>query len=179
MKNLLTCDIIRRTYMSHGTRQRCSQGRATQSGAYPPARAWAIARGGRTPGSRLVRHQAPGLSLSPACPTSQTTGSRRRRQSIFYREAFSPFSRKAKDVCRLDRIDAERDRQSSGAVSVAAWGRPWLTAGQAGHARCGGNINLIGCPRRNWPRFTPAWCRSRSRPQVGQLSPCPDATRRC
>jgi hypothetical protein len=38
---------------------------------------------------------------------------------------------------------------------------------------------LIGCPRRNWPRFTPVWCLSRSRPQVEQLSPCPEATRRC
>jgi hypothetical protein len=38
---------------------------------------------------------------------------------------------------------------------------------------------LIGCPRRNWLRFMPAWCPNPSRSQPGQLSPCPDATRRC
>ena len=38
MKNLLTCDINRRIYMSYGSRQRCSKGRAAQSGSHPPPR---------------------------------------------------------------------------------------------------------------------------------------------
>jgi len=179
MKNLLTCDINRRIYMSYGTRQRCSKSPATQSGTYASARAGAPTRGGRTPGSRLVRHQAPSLSLSPACPTTQTTGSGRRRQDIFYRQAFSPFGRKAAGLCRLHRLDAERDCQPCRAGGAAAWGRPWLSARQAGCARCGGNINLIGCPRRNWLRYMRVWCPSWFRPRPGPLSPCPDATRRC
>ena len=179
MKNLLTCDRNGRTYMSYGTRQRGSKSRATQSGAHASPRARALARGGRTLGSRLVRHQAPSLSLSPACPTTQTSGSGRRRQGIFYGQAFSPFGRKAEGLCRLHRFDVERDCQPGGAGGAASWRRPWLTARQAGHARCGGNINLIGCQRRNWRRFMPVWCPSRSPSQPGQLGPCPDATWRC
>ena len=178
MKKPLTCDINRRTYISHGTCERCSKSRATQSGSHPPPRTCALARGSRTPGSRLVRHQAPSLSLSPACPTTQTTGSGRRRQSILYRQAFSPFGRKAAGLCRLHRLDVERNCQPSGAGGPAPRGRPWLTARQAGSARCGGNINLIGCRRRNWLRFMRAWCPSWFLPHPVQMSPWSDATRR-
>jgi len=178
MKNLLTCDINRRTYMSYATRRRCSKSRATQSGAHPSPCTGTPARGGRTLGRRLVRHQAPSLSLPPTRPATQTTRAGGRRQGVFYRQAFSPFSRKAEDVCRLHRLDAERDRQPRGAGGSPAWGRPWLTAGQAGPARCGGNINLIGWEQKNWPRFMNAWCPTRSSSAPGQLGPCSHATRR-
>jgi len=178
MKNLLTCDINRRTYMSYASRQRCSKGRATQSGAHSSPRAGTPVRGCRTLGPRLVRHQAPSLSLPPARPATQRTRSGGRRQGVFYRQAFSPFSGKAEDVCHLHRFDSERDRQPSGAGGPSPWGRPWLTARQVGNARCGGNINLIDWGRRNWLRFMPAWYPTRSSSQAGQLCPCPDATRR-
>ena len=58
MKNLLTCDINRRIYMSYGSRQRCSKSRPAQSGSHPPPRALVPARGGRTSGPELVCHQA-------------------------------------------------------------------------------------------------------------------------
>ena len=157
MKHLLTCDINRRIYTSYASRQRCSKGRATQSGSYSSPYAGTPARGCRTLGPRLVRHQAPSLSLPPARPATQRTPSGGRRQGVFYRQALSPFSGKAEDVCRLHRFDSERDCQPSGARGTASWGRPWLTAPQAGHLRCGGNINLTGWGQRNWPRLIHAW----------------------
>ena len=178
MKNRLTCDINRRTYMSYGARQRCSRGGAAQSGSHPPAPACALARSIRTFGPRVVRHEAPSLSLPPARPATQTIRSGGRCQGVFYGQAFLSFSRKAEGICRLHGSDAERDCQPSGAGGAAAWGRPWLTAGQAGHARCGGNINWIGCQGRSWLRFMPVWCPSRVRSQAGQLGPGPEASRR-
>jgi len=73
MKNLLTCDINRRIYMSNGTRQRCSKSRSAQSGAHPPPRACATSRGCRTLGSRVVGDQASSLSLSAACSATPAT----------------------------------------------------------------------------------------------------------
>jgi hypothetical protein len=75
-------------------------------------------------------------------------------------------------------MDLERDRQPSGAVGPASWGRPWLSACQVGHARCGWNINLIGCGQRNWPRFMNAWCPIQSSSPAEQLLNCPAAIRR-
>jgi hypothetical protein len=178
MKNLLTCDINRRTHMSHDPRHRCAEGRAAQSGSHPTPRARATARGCRTLGPGLVHLQAPSLSLSPAGSATETTGSRRRCQSLFYGQAFAPSGGNAPDVRRLDRIDFERDRQPSVAGGPASWGRPSLTARQVGHARCGWNINLIGCGRRNWPRLMNAWCRTISGLQARQLPHRPQATRR-
>jgi hypothetical protein len=178
MKNLLTCDINRRTHMSYDSRQRCSKGRATQSGAHASSRAGTPARGRRTLGPRLVRYQAPSLSLPPARPATQTTRSGRRCQSIFYRQAFPPFGRKAEGVCRLHRFDAERDRQPSGAGGPSPWGRPWLTTLGVGNARCGGNIDLIGCGQRSWPRFMNAWCLTPCSSPCGPRPHCPGTIRR-
>ena len=127
MKNLLTCDINGRTYMSYASRQRCSKGRATQSGAHSSPRAGTPARGCRTLGSRVVGHQAPSLSLSAACSATPTTRPGTRRQGLLYGQAFAPFGGNAPDLRRLDRFDPERDRQPSRAGGTPSWGRPWLT----------------------------------------------------
>jgi hypothetical protein len=176
MKSLLICDIKERTLMSYGPRQRCSEGRAAQSGSHPAPRTRATARGCRPPGSRLVHLQAPSLSLSPTGSAAQTTGSRGRRQSLFYGQAFAPFSGKSPDLRRLDGIDTERDHQPGLAGSIASWGRPWLTARQVSHERCGWNINLIVCGRRSWRRPMNALCLTRSGSEMGHH--CPEATRR-
>jgi len=149
MKNLLTCDINRLIYMSYASCQRCSEGRAAQSGSHPPPRTRTLARGRRTPGPGLVRLQAPSLSLSPAGSAAQTTCSGGGRQGVFYRQTFSPFSGEAANIRRFNRVDLERDRQPSGAVGPASWGRPWLTARRVGHERCGWSIVSIGWGRRN------------------------------
>ncbi len=178
MKNLLTCDINRRNYMSCGTCQRCSKSRAAQSGSHPPPRAPVPARGGPTPGPELVGHQAPGLSLSAAGAATQTTRAGGRRQGVFYRQTFPPLGGEAPNVRRLHRMDLERDRQPSGAVGPASWGRPWLTVRQVGNARCGWIIHLIACGQRNWPKFMSAWCPTRSPFHRRQLPPCRKASRR-
>jgi len=178
MRKLLTCDINRRTYMSYGPCQRCAEGRATQSGSHPPPYACTPARDRRTPGPGLVYLQAPSLSLSPAGSAAQTIASGGRRQGVFYSQAFSPLSGKAAKVRWHDRVDLERDRQPSGAVSPAAWGRPWLSARQVGHERCGWNINLIGWGRRNWPRLMNACCRALAGSPARQFPSHWPATRR-
>jgi hypothetical protein len=178
MKKVLTCDINGRTYMSYASRQRCAEGRAAQSGSYPPPRACTPARDRRTPGPGLVGVQAPSLSLSSAGPEAPTAGSGGRRQGVFYRQTFSPFSGKAAKVRRLHRLDLERDRQPSGAVGPAAWGRPWLSARQVGHERCGWNISLIGWGRRNWPRLMNACCRALAGSPARQLASHWPAARR-
>jgi hypothetical protein len=139
MKNLLTCDINRRIYMSNGTRQRCSKSRVDSIRRAPSsARMRHLPEAGRTLGSRVVRHQAPSLSLSPACSaTLKQPVPVRRRQGLLYRQALAPSGRKAEDLRRLNRLDPERDRRPSRASDTPSWGRPWLTAWQAGNARCG------------------------------------------
>ena len=165
MKKLLTCDIKRRTHMSYGARQRCSEGRAAQSGSHLTPRARGTTRGRRAPGPGLVHLQAPGLSLSRAGSATQTPGSGRRCQSFFYRQAVAPFGGKTPEVQCLDRIDVERNRQPSVAGGTTSRGRPWLTARQVGNERCDWSINLIGCGRRSWPRLMNAWCPTRFGPQ--------------
>ena len=178
MKNLLTRDINRRTHMSYASRQRCSEGRAAQSGSYPPGRARATTRGCRTPGPGLGGLQAPSLSLSSAGSATQASDSRGRCQGLLYRQTLASSGGYAPDVRRLNRLDLERDRQSSVAGIAASWGRPWLTARQVGNGRCGWNFNLTGCGRRNWPRLMNAWCPTGCGSATGQLPHYPEATRR-
>jgi len=178
MKKFLTCDVNRRTYMSHGTRHRCSEGRAAQLGPHPVARTGSSARGCRTPCPGLLHLQTPSLSLSRAGAATPTSASGRRCQSLFYGQAFAPFGGKTADVRHLHRVDVERDRQPNGAGDTASWGRPWLTISQVGNERCGWNINLIGWGWRNWRRLMNASCPTRSDAPTGQLPRRPEATRR-
>ena len=178
MKNLLTYDVNRRTYMSYAARQRCSKGRATQPGAYCSPRAGTPARGRRTPGSRMVGHQAPSLSLSAAGSATPTTRPGTRCQGLLYGQALAPPGGKPPDLRRLDRLDPERDRQPSRASGTPPWGRPWLTTRWVGNARCGWNINLTGCGQRSWPRLMNAWCRTLAGSPASQLPSRPPATRR-
>jgi hypothetical protein len=178
MKNLLTCDISRRTYMSDGTRQRCSKSPAAQSGSHPPPRACATSRGRRTLGSRLVRHQASSLSLSAACSAAPTTRPGTRCQGLLYSQAFAPSGGNAPDLRRRDRLNPERDRQPSRASGTPSWGRPWLTTRSVGNARCGWNINLTGCGQRSWPRFMNAWYPTRGSSPCGPRPHCPETIRR-
>ena len=179
MKKFLTCDVNRRTYMSHGTRHRCSEGRAAQFGSLPVARSGFAARGRPTPCPESLHLQTPSLSLSRAGAATPTSDSGRRCQSIFYRQAFASFGRKTPDVCHFHRLDLERDRQSSLAGATASWGRPWLTTRQVGNERSIWNINLIGYGRRSWRRLMNASClASSSDPQPGLLAKHPEALRR-
>ena len=177
MKKFLTSDIKRRTYMSHGARHRCSEGRAAQFGSLPVAGPGFAARGRRTPCPELLHLQTPGLSLSRAGAATPTSDSGRRCQSLFYRQAFAPFGRKTPDVCHFHRLDLERDRQSSLAGGTASWGRPWLTTRQVGNERSIWNINLIGYGRRNWRRLINASCPTMSGSPSGQLPRRPETTR--
>ena len=178
MKKPLTYDIKRRIYMSYGPRHRCPKGRAAQSSSHPTTQTCATARGRRTPGPRLGHLQAPGLALSRAGSATQTTDSRRRRQSLFYSQAFAPLGGKTQDVRRLDRMDVERDRQPSVAGGTASWGRSWLIARRVGNERCGCNMNLIDCGWRNWLRLMNCSCPTRSGPQAGLFPNRPPASRR-
>ena len=178
MKNLLTCDINGRTYMSYASRQRCSKGRATQSGACSSPRAGTAARGCRTLGSRVVGHQASSLSSSAACSATPTTRPGTRRQSLLYGQALAPSGGNAPDLRRLDRFDPQRDRQPSRASGTPSWGGPWLTTRWVGNARCGWNINLTGCGQRSWPRLMNAWCPTEFRTPPEPLPCCRKAGRR-
>jgi len=168
MKNLLTGDIKGRIYTSYGARQRCSKSRPAQSGSHllrehsslPEAaerlaRNWSVTkRQAYRYLQRLSNSNDPFRWKTPRC---------------LLRSTFSPFSGEAPNVRRLHRMDLERDRQPSGAVGPASWGRPWLTVRQVGNARCGWIINLIGCGQRNWPKFMHAWCPTRSHSHLRQL----------
>jgi hypothetical protein len=178
MKNLLTCDINRRTYMSYASRQRCSKSRAAQSGSHPPPRACAPSRGCRTLGSRVVGHQAPSLSLSAACSATPTTRPGTRRQGLLYGQALAPSGGNAPDLRRLDRFDPQRDRQPSRASGTPSWGRAWLTTRRIGNARCGWNINLTGCGQRSWPRLMNAWYPTPCNSPCGPRPHCPETIRR-
>ena len=178
MKNLLTCDINGRTYMSYASRYRCAEGRAAQSGSHPTSGARTTAPSCRALGPRLDHLQAPSLSLSPSGSEAPTARSCRRCQSFFYGQAFAASGANAPHVRCLDRIDLERDRQPSVAGGPAPWGRPWLTAGQVGNARCGWNINLIGGGQRNWPKLMSAWCLTPPGSQMGPRPHRPQSTRR-
>ena len=178
MKNLLTCDINRRIYMSNGTRQRGSKSRSAQSCPHPPPRACTTSRGCRTLGSRVVGVQASSLSLSAACSATPTTRPGTRRQGLLYRQALAPFGGDAPDLRRLDRFDPERDRQPSHASGTPSWGRPWLTTRWVGNARCGWNINLTGYGQRSWLRFMNAWCPTRCSSPCGPRPQCPETIRR-
>jgi len=178
MKNLLTCDINRRIYMSNGTRQRCSKSRSAQSGAHPPPRACATSRGCRTLGSRVVGDQASSLSLSAACSATPATCPGTRRQGLLYRQALAPSGGNAPDLRRLNRLDPERDRRPSRASDTPSWGRPWLTTPWVGNARCGWNINLTGCGQRSWPRFMNAWYPILCSSPCGPRPQCPETIRR-
>jgi len=178
MKNLLTCDINRRTYMSYASRQRCSKGPATQSGTHSSPRAGTPTRSCRTLGSRVVGHQASSLSSSAACSATPTTRPGTRRQGLLYGQALAPSGGNAPDLRRLNRLDPERDRRPSRASDTPSWGRPWLTTPWVGNARCGWNINLTGCGQRSWPRFMNAWYPILCSSPCGPRPQCPETIRR-
>ena len=173
MKNLLTCDINRRTYMSYDSRQRCSKGRATQSGAHPSPRACALPEAAE----RLARE----WSVTKRQAYRYLQRAQQLRQPVPVQDAKVSFTVKlsrrlvasAPDLRRLHRFDPERDRQPSRASGTPSWGRPWLTTRRVGNARCGWNINLIGCGQRSWPRFMNAWCPTRSRSPLRAATPLP------
>ena len=60
----LTCDINKRIYMSHGSRQRSPESRTAQPGSHPAAGACAPARGCRAPRPRLLHLRDSRLSSS-------------------------------------------------------------------------------------------------------------------
>ena len=178
MKNLLTCDINRRTYMSYASRYRYTEGRAAQSGSHPTSGARTTAPSCRALGPRVVHFQAASLSLPRSGSAAQTARSCAGCQSFFYGQAFATSGGNAPHVRCLHRIDLERDRQPSVAGGPAPWGRPWLTAGQIGHARCGWNINLIGWGQRNGLRLMSAWYLTRPVSPMGPRLHRPRSTRR-
>ena len=149
---LLTCVTKGRIYMTYGPRQRCPKGRAAQSGAHPVARPPAPARCRRTSRPSLLHLPAPGLSLPRASAPTQTPRSGRRCQDFLHRQSLAHLGRQTPYVRRFHRIDLERDRHSGLLGRTPSRGRSWLT-GRVDHGRCGWNINLIGCCRRNWLRL--------------------------
>lgn len=160
----LTCDIKRRIYMLYAPRQRCPQSRTAQPGPHLVARTRAPARGRRSPCPDLLHLATAGLSLSRPGAATQTAGPGRRCQGILHRQAFAELGRQAPCVCRFDRADLERGRQPRSVGGAASRGRTWLTGHQVGNGRCGWNMHLIGCCRRNWPTRMSCSCPTRCGP---------------
>ena len=165
MTKPLTCVINRRIQMTYGSRQRCPESRAAQSGSQPAAGTRAPAPGRRAPRPCLLHLQAPGLSLSRAGTAAQTSGPGRRYESVFHGQALAQSGGQTPDLCSLDRIDLERDRQPCLVGGTASRGRTWLTGRRVGNGRCGSNINLIGCWARNWHTLMNCSCPTRSVPR--------------
>ena len=174
----LTCDMNRRTYMSHGSCQRSPEGRTAQLGSHPAAAACAPARGCRAPCPRLLHLQAPGLSISRTGSPPQTSSPSRRCQSVLHRESLAQSGRQTPRLRRFHRIDLERNRQSCLLGGTASRGRSWLTGLHVGNGRYGWNINLIDCRQRSWRKRMSCSCPPESGRQRGSLPEKPAAIRR-
>ena len=178
MIKFLTCDIHRRIYMSYGPRQRYPESRAAQPGSHPAARIRTPARGRRALRPGLFHFQAPSLSLSRTGPAPQARCPCRRCQSFLHRQTLAQSGSQTPRLCRLHRIDLERNRQPRLLGGTASRGRSWLTGRRIDNERYGWNINLIGCCQRSWRRrmscsYPPEYGR-----QPGPLPDRPAASRR-
>src|SRR5207249_8752753 len=68
------------------------------------------------------------LSLSPASPAPEATGSYRRCQNRFYRQTFPKVGSASSRFREQYRFVVERDRQPSATGGIAAATRAWLSA---------------------------------------------------
>ena len=177
----LTCDVKRRIYMSYGSRQRSPESRTAQPGSRPAARTRTPARGRRASRPGLFHLQAPSLSLPRTGSAAQAPSPGRRCQSVLHRQTLAQSGRPTPGIRRFHRIDLERNRQPWVVGGPAPRGRPWLSARRAGHARCGGNITLIGCPEKLAQVYA-CWCRTgpagQPRPYTDEQEMLNDQSRR-
>jgi hypothetical protein len=111
LKQYLSHDIHRRTYMSYASSQPYAKGQTAQLSPHPSTAVSALARGCPETGPGMLHLLAPGLSLPRAGTATQAPRPGRRCQSILHRQAFAPSRGATPQLRHFDRIDLERDRQ--------------------------------------------------------------------
>jgi len=160
--------------MSHEQSQRHPESRATQSCPRAVA-SQATSRGSLRTCTNLLHIPPTGVSLPRSGAAIEGTGSRRRSQDCFHRQALSDSGRQASRVRHFDRTDSERDRQSSCAGVPEAGAQRWLTIlRMVINGPLDWNTTLIACWLKNLLRLMSCWC-----PNGADLpiSPMPGARR--
>ena len=147
----VTCGCI---FVSYGPRYRAPKSRTPQPCTRTAAAVPASARCRRADGQQLRSLSSSGLSLSPASPASQATGSRRRRQDRLYRQALPGIGSATSLLRKHDRPVVERNRQQSDTRGLAAETKAWLSGSHRATMLFILNIASIVCLSRNWSKST-------------------------
>src|SRR6266851_571152 len=136
--------------VTYGSCQRSPKSRAPQpctqiAAAFQPSTGCR-----RADGKGLRSLSSSSLSLSPASPAPEATGSYRRCQNRFYRQTFPKVGSASSRFREQHRFVVERDRQSSATGGIAAATRAWLSAPSSTATLFTLNIALIVCsPRKS------------------------------
>ena len=136
--------------VTYGARQRSPKSRAPQPCTQIAAAFRPSAGCRRADGKGLRSFSSSSLSLSPASTAPEATGSYRRCQNRFYRQAFQKVGSPSSRFREQHRFVVERDRRPSATGGMAAATRAWLSAPSSTATLFTLNIALIVCsPRKS------------------------------
>ena len=156
-----------RIYVTYGSRYGSPESRTTQPRTRTSSSIRPSARCRRATGARLWCLSASSLSLSAAGPPFEATGSHRRHQGRFHREALPKVGTTSALVREQHGFIVKRDRQPGVADGPKAEKRAWLSELHRAATRFSWNIDSIVCSSRSWSKPTNCWCLR----YAGQLDP--------
>ena len=142
-------------FMTHGTGQRCSKGRASQSRSESATRIRSTARGRRADGTRMFHLSPPGVSLPPTSGTAEGAAGRQRTEVGLYGETGTQFDSAGPVVRICQEPLHQRSGQPCLARSAATRARAWLRAAPLETFAL--NIGLIVCLKISWHRSFRPW----------------------
>lgn len=105
-------------------------------------------------GKRLRSLSSSSLSLSPARPVPETTGSHQRYQNRLHRQAFPKIGSATARLCKHHRCVAERARQPGAPRGFAAETKAWLSGCRRPTTLFNMNIASIVSCSKNWSKPT-------------------------
>jgi hypothetical protein len=154
----LTCVTNGCSVVTYGPRQRCPEGRTSESCSHAAAGIRADARRRRAVGTRVFDFSAASVSIPAAGLAVKATGTGERIQAGVHRQAPTSFD-PAGAVVRICQANLnQRSRDSSATGVPATRGRSWLSRSRSRHDVFSWNIDLIACHRTNWRRHMICWC---------------------
>src|SRR5258705_13050790 len=140
--------------VTYGSRQRSPKSRAPQPCTQIAAAFRPSAGCRRADGKGLRSLSSSSLSLSPASPAPEATGSYRRCQNRFYRQTFPKVGSASSRFREQHRLVVERDRQPSATGGMAAATRAWLSGPSPTATLFTLNIASIECSPRKTRKST-------------------------
>lgn len=147
-------------FMTDAARERCPEGRASQSRTDPASASRSTFRCGRAIGARLLHFAASSLPVPRTRAAIEGACSARRSQTGIYGQASTQPNSAGAGIRYNETIVHQRGGQPGVARAAAARARAWVSRSPVGQGSVGWSIGLIVCYGTSWRRPTCCWCRT-------------------